>query len=60
MASKIKTMYAVVCENPATGESYGVCGLFKNLDNARKACDFWCNGAVPDVTYNIHNITTDL
>lgn len=61
----MKTIYAVVCETEKTQkktkpEFISLCGLFKNLKTAQEAMDFWEKSKVPGVTYNIHNIVTDL
>ena len=56
----MKTIYAVKCENKKTREDLGVCGLFKDKDTAKIACDFWNDGALPSYNYYISEITTDL
>ena len=61
----MKTIYAVVCETEKTQkkqerEFISLCGLFKDLKKAQEAMLFWEEGKVPGVTYNIHNIVTDL
>ena len=56
----MKTIYAVVCEKTTTREFVGLCGLFKEIEHAQRAMDFWEQHKTYDVCYGIHNITTDL
>ena len=53
----MKTLYAVNCENKKTREYLGICGLFKDKDTAKIACDFWNEGSPGN--YYITEITTD-
>ena len=56
----MKTLYSVKYENKKTREYLGICGLFKDKDTAKVACDFWNEGTVPPYNYYIAEITTDL
>ena len=56
----MKTIYGVICKKEITGEFLGIVGLFRDLKKAQEAMDFWEKSKSYDVTYEIHNITTDL
>lgn len=64
MKSKIKTFYAVQCVREAPNEPKKyigtICGLFKDKENAEDCRDFLVKSAMPNYTYEIHVIITDL
>ena len=62
----MKTIYAVVCQAQTTtkgqkkGDFLGIVGLFRELERAKAAMDFWEQHKSYDVVYGINDITTDL